>query len=135
MPSQNAHCKVSIALFGKSYWRIHKWIDCAFPILGRQHRRYFHYNLSAMGFAKSLYPGDEKALQAAKFHLQLNELCSENPVFRKWLESWARRRVKKRRLSKKVKAKELLPDVTEQLFKNIDRLAEVARLKRLIEER
>jgi hypothetical protein len=88
-----------------------------------------------MRFAKSLYPGDERALQAAKFHLQLDELCSENPAFKKWLESWARRKVKKRSPNKKVKVKKPLPDGLEQLFKNIDRLAEVARLKRLIEKR
>jgi hypothetical protein len=70
-----------------------------------------------MEFAKDLYPGDKRALQAAKLHLQLDKMCRENPVFRKWLESWARRRVKKRSLSKKVKAKKPLPDGTKQLFK------------------
>jgi hypothetical protein len=88
-----------------------------------------------MGFAQSLYPGDEKALQAAKFHLQLDELCSENPAFRKWLESWAKKKVKKRRLGKKVKAKEPLPSGVEQLFTNIDKMADVLRLKKMIEGR
>jgi hypothetical protein len=135
LPSYLVHCKVSKALFGKSYWRIHKAIDSAYPIWGRYHRRYFHDNVSAMGFAQSLYPGDEKALQAAKFHLQLDELCSENPAFRKWLESWAKKKVKKRRSGKKVKAKELLPSGVEQLFTNIDKMADVLRLKKMIEGR
>ena len=74
-------------------------------------------------------------MQATKFHIQLDEMCSADPAFRKWLESWARKQVKKRRSSKKVKAKEPLPAGIEQLLRNIDRLAEIARLKRLIEGR
>ena len=87
-----------------------------------------------MGFARSLYPGDEKALQAAKFHLQLDEMCSENPEFRKYLESWAKKKVKKRERNEKGEAKETLPGGIEQLFKNIEKMGEVVRLKKLIEE-
>jgi len=132
MPSFTVHCKVSISLFGKSYYKIHRAIDSAYWIVGRMHRKYYHDNLSAMGIARQFYPGDPKALEAAKFHLVLDEMCSENPALRKYLESWARRRVKKRNL--KVKDKEPLPDGVEQLLKNIKKMAEVALLKKLIEE-
>ena len=134
MPSFNAHCKVSKELFGKSYWRIHKWIDSAYPILGRSHRRYFHDDMSAMGFALSLYPGDPGAVEAARFHLVLDEMCSADPAFKKYIEAWAKKRVKRRNPKKKVKTRELLPDVMEQLFKNFKKMAEVARLKKLIKE-
>jgi len=133
MPSHTVHCKVSLKLFGKSYYKIHLAIDSAYWIFGRMHRKYYHDNLSAMVFARHFYPGDARALQAAKFHLQLDQMCSENSVFRKGLESWAKKRVKKRSRSKKVKAKEPLPAGIEQLFTNIEKLAEVERLKRLIE--
>jgi hypothetical protein len=122
MPSYLVHRKVSAEIFGKSYYRIHRAIDSAYIVLGRQHRRYYHDNFSAIGFARYFYPGDERALQAAKFHLQLDEMCSADPAFRKWLESWARKQVKKRRSSKKVKAKEPLPAGIEQLLRGAIRI-------------
>jgi hypothetical protein len=87
-----------------------------------------------VGFARSLYPGDERAVQAAVFHIQLDEMCSENSAFKKFIETWARRRVKKRRSEKKTRVKEPLPDDVVELLKNIKKMAEVARLKKLIEE-
>jgi len=134
MPSFNVHCKVSIVLFGKSYWQIHKWIDSAYPFFGRSHRRYFHDDMSAVGFALSLCPGDPRAVEAAKFHLVLDDMCSTDKALRKYLESWAKKRVKKRNTKKKAKDKEPSPEGAEQLLKNIKKMAEVARLKKLIEE-
>jgi hypothetical protein len=134
MPSHTVHCKVSVKLFGKSYYKVHLAIDSAYWIFGRMHRKYYHDNFSAMVFAKHFYPGDARAVQAAKFHLQLDEMCSENQTFRKWLESWAKKRVKKRSPNKKVKAKKPLPDGMAQLFTNVEKLAEIARLKKLLEE-
>lgn len=132
MPSFTAHCKTSKALFGKSYWTLHKVIDSPYKILGRHHRKYYHDYTSAVGFARSLYPGDEVALQAAVFHLQLDEMCSEDPVFKKFIEGWARKRVKKRKSKKNIRAEEQLPDDVVELLKNIERMAEVVRLKKLI---
>jgi len=133
MPSYLVHCKVSKVLFGKSYWRVHKWIDSAYPILGRAHRKFYHDYSSAVGFARSLYPGDERAVQAAVFHIQLDSVCSENQTFKKFIEAWARKRVKKRK-SEKMRDREQMPEGVEQLLKNIKGMAEVARLKKLIEE-
>ena len=108
-------------------------IDSPYKVLGRGHRKYYHDYSSVVGFARSLYPGDERAVQAAVFHIQLDEMCSEDPAFKKYIETWAKRRVKKRRLEK-IRVKEPLPDGVEQLLKNIKKMAEVARLKKLMDE-
>ena len=134
MPSQLVHCKVSIELFGRSYYKVHKAIDAAYSFLGRGHRRLYHDNYAVATFARNFYPGDTEALYAAKFHLQLDEMCSENPAFRKSLERWARKRVKKRKTIKKTKSEEPMPAVIEQLRRDIEKLARVAELKRLIRE-
>jgi len=109
-------------------------IDSPYKVLGRGHRKYYHDYSSVVGFARSLYPGDERAVQAVVFHIQLDEMCSEDPAFKKFIESWAKRRVKKRKSKKKIRAEEQLPDDVVELLKNIEKMAEVARLKKLIEE-
>ena len=107
-------------------------IDSPYKVLGRGHRKYYHDYSSVVGFARSLYPGDERAVQAAVFHIQLDEMCSEDPAFKKYIETWAKRRVKKRKSKKKIRAEEQLPDDVVELLRNIKRVGEVARLKKLI---
>lgn len=103
LPSQLVHCKMSVELFGKSYYRIHRAIDSGYFFKGSQHRNYYpHNDLWAIAIAHNFYPGDPKAVSAACFHFELDELCSVNPVFHAQLKKWAKSKVKKRKSKKKL---------------------------------
>jgi hypothetical protein len=47
--------------------------------------------------ARKLYPGDPRAEEAALVHVQLDVLCSSDPIFKKQLEFFADLAAEKRR--------------------------------------
>jgi hypothetical protein len=87
MPSYTVHCRLSIELFGKSYYKLHKAIDSAFFFAGSHHRRYFHDYQAVLVFAQMLYPGDDFAVAAGKYHLELDWMFTEDPVLKWRLEN------------------------------------------------
>ena len=94
LPSLRVHNYVNRLLFGKTYYKINKDMDSAFVFFGRRHRILFHDSVWANMIASAHYPGDNKALLAAEYHIRLDEYCSRNPQFKKNLEKLARTRRK-----------------------------------------
>ena len=133
MPSQLVHCKVSRELFGKSFYRIHKAVDSGYFFKGAQHRNFYPHNYAwAIVISKNFYPNDPKALVAANFHFQLDEMCSQNPKLHEQLKRWAKSKVKKRMHRKKRKKKEPMPREFQQFRKDLRNLTEICRLALLL---
>ena len=135
MPSHKIHCYVDRVLFGKSYWRLHRQIDMPFLFLGKNHRVLFHDVFSAVAIAQSLYPGDPRAKESALVHVQIDLICSSNPLFKMQLEYFAEQDAKKRS-SRKKKAKPrkttALPDPLEEFKAFLEKLQEIRRLSRSV---
>ena len=129
MPNHHIHCKVSQELFGKSYHTLHRAIDSGYFLKRGQHRNFFpHDSFSAVIIAKNLYPQDEKAVSAAIFHLELDTMCSLNPVLHDYLKRWAKSKVKKRRKSKKKKEIAALSPELRQFSKDLKTMSKICRL-------
>lgn len=88
-------------MFGRSYWKLHEAIDKPYIFLRQKHRVLFHDALSVLAIAEHYYPHDKKAQQAALFHIQLDTMCSSNPLYRQQLEFLAEQDSKKRKHVKK----------------------------------
>jgi hypothetical protein len=100
MPGHIVHAYVDQKIFGKAYWKIHRYMDLPVLWLGKDHRRLYHDYLSATIFARTLYPGDRNAEEAAMAHILLDQLCSANKAWAvqlKYLAYADRRRRKARR--------------------------------------
>ena len=148
MPSYLVHCKISIELFRKSYYKLHKAIDSAFFVVGRRHRDYFHDDISVIAIARREYPGDEKAVAAAKYHVELDWMCTADPVFRSQLEMWAKTKVHKRSKSKSqkitrakkkkgkgsTKSKPPVLDEFEQFKRDLEKLIQMKKLAKMLNE-
>jgi hypothetical protein len=127
MPNHLIHCKLSSEFFGKSYYRLHMAIDSGYPFKRGKHRNFFpHDSFSAMIIAKDFYPHDEKAVLAAQFHLELDQLCSSNPALHDYLKQWAKLKVKRRRKRKKREKKETVPPEFRRLEKDIKKLMQIS---------
>jgi hypothetical protein len=87
LPGWRVHRYVDLVFFGKSYWRIHRRLDAPVLFLGRAHRILFHDSLTATLVARECYPGDPNAIAAANMHIFIDNLCSSDPSFKKYLES------------------------------------------------
>lgn len=109
LPSHELHCYVDRQLFEKSYRRIHRKMDEPYLLLGRKHRVLFHDPVTACAIAQHCYPGDPNAELAALFHINLDEICSANPLLKHNLELLAkidsRERTRARRRKKATKVK------------------------------
>lgn len=94
-------------LFGRSYWRLHRLIDKPYLVFGRRHRIFFHDFPSAVSVARHYFPGNFQAEQAAVLHVHLDNMCSNDPIYKKKLEVLANAfyRAKRRRGEKKKKSK------------------------------
>jgi hypothetical protein len=99
MPSHLAHVYVDRMLFGRAYWKVHRLIDSAYPYLRGGHRIFWHDPISAIAIAADAYPWDANAVSAAIIHIQVDNMCSAYPNFRKQLEAYARADARKRRRS------------------------------------
>ena len=62
------HCKESKALFGKSYEKVHKWLDefAGAPGIGMKHRRFRHHTAGTQQIIKLF---GEDAGRVAKQHI------------------------------------------------------------------
>ena len=110
MPSHTVHTFMDRVFFGKSYWRLHDFIDSAYFVVGRWHRKYYHDFYSAITIGKNLYPNDSQASDAAVLHILLDDVCSYYPDLKKLLEKKAkeyyrniRRTKRENRYKKKIK--------------------------------
>lgn len=89
MPGWRVYRFIDLLNFGRSYYKIHEEMDWPWKILGKDHRKYFHDPLSAPVIAEHCYPDDPNAVEAAYVHILLDQLCSENPEYKKSLEKLA----------------------------------------------
>ncbi len=89
MPSHRIHRYVSKLLLGDAFSEVHVAIDAPYRILGRKHRRLFHSPKEAfvVGYLSSTRPG---AGLAGLLHSRLDQQCSKNRKFKKWVE-WMER--------------------------------------------
>jgi hypothetical protein len=136
MPSHKVHCFVDRVLFGKSYWRLHRQIDMPFLFLGNKHRVLFHDPFTPVAIAQWLYPGDPRAKESALVHVQIDSLCSTNPIFKMQLEYFAEQDARKRRSSRKKKAKsrkrKVPADPLEEFTAFLEKMKEIRRLARIV---
>ena len=89
MPGWRVHRYLDIVFFGKSYSKIHRKMDAPVVFLGRRHRILFHDPLAALVIAQECYPGDPDAVESAYLHILTDELCTSDPVYKKFLEQLA----------------------------------------------
>jgi len=101
----------------------------------------FHDALTPVAIAQKLYPNDPRAQEAALVHVQLDMLCSSNPMFKQQLQWFAeqdakeRKRLRKRNAKKKSvkpRNKRGSPDELERFNEFLEKLAEIRRLAKLI---
>jgi hypothetical protein len=130
LPGWDVHTYADRVYFGKSYYRIHKEMDWPYKILGKDHRKFFHDPLNALIIAERCYPGDPNAEEAAYLHILLDQLCSENPEYKKMLEKLALFDKRKRR--RKKKKTEPISAIEKSVLKDLKKLAEVRKLWRTI---
>jgi hypothetical protein len=124
--------------FGKSYWKIHKGIDSAYPYLRGQHRIYWHDPVSALAIAFDAYHSDPNAQSTALLHLETDTQCSANPLYKAQLEFLAenakrrRRSAKTKRKRKNRRKKTSPPDELEKLEQTMKAIAEIQKLTKAI---
>lgn len=103
MPSRRAHRYQSLLYFRNEFDKLHEALDRPSKYLGPSHRKLFHtYDQAAM-IASSLYPGDSRAIQAAFWHVDLDALCSRDPVFASYVELQAKLNTRRRRRARMIR--------------------------------
>lgn len=101
-------------------------MDAPVVYLGKSHRVLFHDYVSAYAIAKDSYPDDPNAVLAAFYHILLDQLCSENPEYKKYLESLEiLNKAKRKRKTTKTKQRSKIED---RFLKDLKKLAELRRL-------
>jgi len=128
VPGWDVHAYADRVYFGRSYYKIHREMDWPYKILGKDHRKFFHDPISASIIAEQCYPGDPNAEEAAFLHIILDQLCSENPEFRKLLEKFALLNKRNRRRKKKTEPKSA---IEKRLLKDMKKLAELRKWVRV----
>ena len=86
MPGHDVHLYVDTIFFGRTYPRIHYEMDKMVSYYGYNHRIFFHDEVWARDIALREYPGDLYAILSAWLHILTDNLCTEDPQFRKLLE-------------------------------------------------
>ncbi len=107
-------------------------MDAPYLILKKNHRQYFHDSFSAVAIARRLCPNDEKAVWAALYHIELDNMCSANPIFKQQLEFFAEGQSKKRKGKKKRSKGQPLPPEFRRFLQDLRKMAEIERLAKLI---
>jgi hypothetical protein len=128
MPGWGVHAYADRVCFGKSYYKIHREIDWPYKFLGKDHRKFFHDPLSAPIIAEKCYPGDPNAVEAAYLHILLDQLCSNNPEYRKLLEKLVL--LDKRSRRRKEKKIEPTSAVEKRFIEDLKQLTELKKLIR-----
>jgi len=118
VPGHRVHCYVDRVLFGKTYWRLHRQMDCAVFWLGKNHRRLYHDIPTAVFIAKTLYPSDPNNEEAAFTHIWLDTFCTAYPIWKMFLEQLAyadaRRRKRERQEKKRRRGRQQVSRAREQ---------------------
>jgi len=129
LPSWDTHTYADRVNFGKSYYKIHKEMDWPYKIFRKDHRKFFHDPLSAAVIAERCYPGDPNAVEAAYLHILLDQLCSEDPEYRKLLEKLAL--LDKRNRRRKKRKTEPTSAIEKRFLKDLKKLAELRKWWRI----
>ena len=116
MPGHEIHVFIDQFFFGRSYRVLHKAID--FPVLfyGKGHRKYFHTPLEVTRFAIFLFPGDPAAVLAGRLHLLIDNLCSKDPDYEKFLETMAKQAQDNKRANER--RNKMVQAIIEQMNQN-----------------
>lgn len=101
VPGHQVHTYMDRVVFGKSYWKLHDLIDLPYFFYGRWHRKHFHDIGSVIIIARNAYPDDREACDAGYLHILLDDFCSNNPEWNKYLKKEAKQYYKRMRRSKK----------------------------------
>src|SRR5260370_10944383 len=101
MPSRRAHRYLTLLYFGSEYNKLHEALDRPARWMGPAHRRMFHDYEMAAYIARLLYPNDRAAISAAFFHLELDRMCSADPIYASSVELRARLYGRRRRRSRR----------------------------------
>jgi hypothetical protein len=126
LPGWDVHAYADRVNFGKSYYKLHKEMDWPYKFFGKDHREFFHDPLSALIIAERCYPGDPNAVEAAYFHILLDQQCSDDPEYKKLLEKFAL--LDKRRRRRKEKKTGPTSAVEKRFLKDVKQLAELRKL-------
>ena len=107
MPKHRVHRYTSEVVLGKPYSEVHRAIDAPYAFLGRGHRKMFHTYKEAY-IVGSLSSSDPWAGLAGLIHVWLDQECSKDKEFKRYLEFmakqdilWKKHMAKMRRLQKK----------------------------------
>jgi hypothetical protein len=85
MPKHKVHNYSDKLLFSKNFAKIHRAIDRPYVFLGRKHRSVFHTFEEAY-YLGCIVGGGHTAGAAGMFHVWLDQECSKDKNFKKWLE-------------------------------------------------
>ena len=135
MPAHKIHFYLDRMLFGKVYYKIHRAIDKPWRVFGRNHRVYFHDPWSVELIARKFYPFDQNALDSALYHIQLDQMCTNDPAFKHQLELFADRAIRRRKRSKSVnKGKKAapIPKDVKEMRRFCKQILEIEKLDRAI---
>jgi hypothetical protein len=133
LPGHDVHLYVDRLFFGRTYPRVHKGMDSMVKYFGWQHRIFFHDEVWARHIAIREYPNDLGAIESSWLHLLIDEVCSADPDFRRWLEGRAEA-AKKQRKQMRMWRKQLMgetgkPTPSEKRTKNVmDMFCELLRM-------
>jgi hypothetical protein len=143
MPSHRVHCYVDRMYFGKSYSKIHKAMDAPSLFFGRKHRIFYHDAVSAISIARYYYPNDPNAITSALLHIDVDNLCSQDITYWRYLEFMAQResqrrkagfRKRKRKSGVRRRKKQETP-AEKLLYDTCEKLIEARRLMELLYSR
>jgi hypothetical protein len=107
LPGHAVHNLIDRLYLDRDFPKLHRAMDKAVFYLGADHRCLFHDLPSACFIASKLYPNDPRALWSAHLHIYYDELCTQDPSYRRSLERMAKldKQKKKRRRRKREKRK------------------------------
>lgn len=129
MPGWQVHDFMDRSLFGRSYGKVHRKMDEPCFYLGRKHRVLFHDYTSVRIIAQGCYPNDDNAVWAAWNHITVDEVCTADPAYKKFLEELALLdkvdRQQERRNKEKVK---LLP-IEKRLRKDLKQMKKLREIQ------
>jgi len=135
VPGHRVHAYADRQFFGKVYWKMHREMDWPVFYVHKNHRSFFHDILSVYAIAQKFYPGDPRAVESGFLHIQTDEACTRNPVYRAQLELLANADVRKRKRQCKKKSKQK-KDVVEtelgKLSKDMKKLVKIKELQRYL---
>ena len=85
MPKHRTHKYADKLLFGKPYPQVHHAIDLPYVVYGRKHRQFYHTYKEGycLGY---IVTGEANGALAGVFHVWLDQECSKDKDFKKWLD-------------------------------------------------